>query len=444
MKEKEHQQAQREKTTATKATETVKKVRNMVRAMYHGAAEAKANGHYVAYTMVASQYDEILRAMDIVPIWTENYAGLCAAKRDAGRFIERSENEGYANVICGYVRIGLGFDAMRKELGEVPPDSPDGGMVMPDLILGSSYFCDPRYKWYQALGRYMDVPTYSIDVVAPPVTADINEVAGYYVAYQHEQLKGLTNFLEESTGTKLDHDRLWEVIKLSDQALQIWYEIDQLRKAVPSPMPSEDHYNAMVPYSMNCGTLEALEFYQELHAEVKNRVASKIGVIPAEEYRILMGRGLPPWHTMWIFNYFETLGAVFVIENAYRLWDPVQVPKHVKEPLEYIAWRSFLRNIQRYDKAKQRSGSPVLERILEYIDDYKIDGVVFFATRSCRATTIGQLHMKKMLRRYTDIPNTQLVSDMVDIRDHSDVEWKTQIDAFLETVAAFKSSNDGN
>src|SRR3990172_7895556 len=97
-----------QKTTSAKTTETVKKVRGMVKSMYRGAAEAKANGKCVAYGMVGSLFDEIIRAMDIVPIWTENYAGLCAAKRDAERFITNAENEGYSNVICGYVRTSLG------------------------------------------------------------------------------------------------------------------------------------------------------------------------------------------------------------------------------------------------------------------------------------------------------------------------------------------------
>ena len=68
------------KTTAVKGTESARKVRAMVKNIYRGANEAKAQGKKVAYFMVASQYDEILRAMDVVPIPTENYAGLCAAR----------------------------------------------------------------------------------------------------------------------------------------------------------------------------------------------------------------------------------------------------------------------------------------------------------------------------------------------------------------------------
>ena len=430
------------KTTAVKATQAAMKVRGIVKSMYTQAIEAKARSQPVAYAMVASQYDEIIRAMGVMPIWTENYAGLCAAKRDAERFLVKAEMEGYSNVLCSYARTGIGFDSLRRELGEIPPNSPDGGMAMPDVLLGSSAMCDPRYKWYQALGRYMNIPTYNIDVVTPPVDADLTEVADYYIKYQFEQLKGLVDFLERQTKNRLDKDRLWETIRLGDEVWRLWYEVDQLRQAIPAPMPSQDHFNVMVPAHFLCGTPEAVAFFQELYAEVRNRVENKIGVIEDEKYRLLYGGGLPPWHTMWMFNYFESFGAVFIIENVYRIYDPVEVPAKVKDPIEYIAWRSFLRQTQRFDKAKNRSGNPFVERLLEFIEDYKIDGVIFHACRSCRATSLGQVHAKNLLRKYTDIPSMQLISDMVDLRDYSEVQWKTQINAFVEAVAAHKARRE--
>ena len=422
------------KTTAVKGTDMARKVRGLVKNIYQSAHEAKAQGKKVAYMMVTSQYDEILRAMDIVPLPTENYAGLCAAKRDMDRFLLKAEEDGYSQVLCSYARIGLGFDSMRKELGGIPENSPDGGMPMPDMMLGSSAVCDPRFKWFQATRRYMEVPTHSIDVVGPPVQANLNAVRDYYIQYQKEQFQGLITFLEAQTGKKMDKERLWETIRLSDEAWRIWYEIDRMRVAIPSPMPSQDHFSIMVAAYYFCGTPVAVDFYQGLYDEVKYKVDNKIGVIPNEKYRILYGGGLPPWHTLWIFNYFESFGAVFVMENVYRGYDPVEVPSHVKDPVEYLAWRTFLRFTQLHAKAQANSGNPYVERLLGMIDDYKIDGVVFHACRSCRANTIGQVHRKNILSRYTDIPMMQLVSDMVDLRDYSEAQWKAQISTFMEAL----------
>jgi benzoyl-CoA reductase/2-hydroxyglutaryl-CoA dehydratase subunit BcrC/BadD/HgdB len=423
------------KTTAVKGTDMARKVRGLVKNIYKSAHEAKAEGKKVAYFMVASQYDEIVRAMDVVPLPTENYAGLCAAKRDMDRFLLKAEADGYSQVLCSYARIGLGFDSLRKELGSIPEGAPDGGMPVPDMMLGSSAVCDPRFKWYQAAGRYLQVPTYSIDVVAPPVYADLNAVRDHYIKYQKEQMQGLIAFLEAQTGRKMDKERLWETIRLSDKAWQLWYEIDRLRVAIPSPMPTQDHFSIMVAGHYYSGTQVAVDFYQGLYDEVKYKVENSIGVIPDEKYRILYGGGLPPWHTLWIFNYFESFGAVFVIENVYRGYDPVEVPSHVQDPVEYLAWRAYLRFTQRHEKARANSGNPIVERLLGMIKDYKIDGVVFHACRSCRATTVGQVHLKNILGQYTDIPMMQLASDMVDLRDYSEAQWKAQIGAFIEALA---------
>lgn len=431
------------KTTAVKATETARKVRGLVKQMYLGAQEAKAKGIPIAYCMVASQYDEIVRASGVGTVWTENYAGLCAAKRDAERFILKAEGDGYSNVLCGYARVGIGFEGLRRQFGGTPPNAPDGGMAAPDMLLGSSSVCDPRFKWYQAMGHYADIPIHNIDVVCPPIDARLPEVRDYYVKYQRGQFQNLVNFLEQQTKKKFDMDRLWEVIRISDETRRWWWDAYQLRKAVPCPMPSEDHFNTFVPAYFMMGTPEALNFYKELYQELKTRVENKVGVIPDEKYRIIWAGGLPPWHTMWTFNYFESQGAVFVIDTSYRPFDPVEVPSNIKDPLDYLAWRTILRAIYRYEKAYRHSGNADVELLLEMVEGYKGDGLVMHASRSCRATTIGQLYLKDMVQKYVPVPCLQLISDLIDVRDYSEAQWKMQIDAFVETVAASKRGRKG-
>ena len=122
----------------------------------------------------------------------------------------------------------------------------------------------------------------------------------------------------------------------------------------------------------------------------------------------------------------------------YRGYDPVEVPASVKDPVDYLAWRTFLRFTKWHEKAKANSGNVYIEKLLAMIEDYKVDGVVFHACRSCRANTIGQVHLKNILSGHTDIPMMQLVSDMVDIRDYSEAQWKAQIGAFIEALKAHK------
>jgi benzoyl-CoA reductase/2-hydroxyglutaryl-CoA dehydratase subunit BcrC/BadD/HgdB len=431
--------AEKEKTAAKKSIEVVKKVRGLVKKMYEDARREREEGCKVAYCMVGSGYDEILRAMKVQPIWTENYSALCAVKRQAERFILKAESEGFANDLCGYMRCGLGFDAMRGELGgAVPPDAPDGGMAMPDMLLGSSFGCEPRYKWYEAVKHYFPhVPLFNFDIVAPPVDADLGEVKNYYVKYQTEQFKELVKFLEKQTGKKMDITGLSEIIKYSESTMKAWYESYLLRAAIPCPMGSGDHFTAFVPAFFMLGTKEAMDFYYELYQELRYRVDNKMGVVSEEKYRLLWASGLPPWHTMWMFNYFEDKGAVFVRETsqAYYPWDPFEVPVSLDDPLRYLAYRSFLRLTHKYEEAKRnKSWHGVAELLMEFIRDYKLDGMVMHASKSCRTTTIGQIHLKDVIQGRMDIPALQLTSDIVDIRDFSEAEWKAKIDAFIEAL----------
>ncbi len=423
-----------EKTTARKSTLAAQKIRGIVRDMNRRAQEDQASGKLVAYTMAQSAPPEILRAMDIVPVWTENFAGLCSAKRQAEPYMVRAEAEGYSDVICGYARVGLGFDGLRHELGQIPEGAPDGGMPQPDLLLSSGFACDARYKWYQALGRYMQVPSYCIDYPAPPVHVDLGAIEDYYVSYLADQFRGLIAWLEDHAKRKIDLYKVDENFERSQEVFRLWYESDQLRKAVPCPMPSQDQFNIFVlPGFWPCEDV-TVQFLRDLCAELKERVENGVGVIPDERFRLLWAGGLPPWHSMWIFNYFEDRGAVFVIERMYREWDPVEIPPRITDPVEKLAYRHFRRSTQRYEQAQQNTGYPHVEFILEYIRDYKIDGMVMHAAKSCRIHSFGQLYRRKLILDNADIRSLQLQSDMVDLRDFSEAQWKLRIDTFLEVL----------
>ncbi|MHB1128203.1 MAG: 2-hydroxyacyl-CoA dehydratase subunit D [Bacillota bacterium] len=427
------------KTTAVKSTKTAAEVRTYVKRMYTRAHEAKAEGRPVAWVMFGV-HGPILRAMGITPVFTENYAGLCAAKRYEGVLIEKAESEGYSNQICGYVRTGLGFSALRKEGGKMPEGAPDGGMADPDMMIGCSLACDPRYKWYEATGHYSDTPCFNYDsVLYPNSFIDDQACKEYYIKYEVDQLHRLVAFLEEQTRTKMDWDRLRYTIKLQHDIHKMRYEVYQLRKATPAVMPTQDGLNTMVPHMFMPAEEESLEFYTRLRDEVKERVDNGVGVIEDEKHRILWAGGLPPWHSMYIFNYFESKGAVFPMETAYYPGEPYdEFDVDSDDPIEIEVRRSWERTWETLRRARKLGGNSNVQNALDFMKDYKIDGLVYHGTKSCRATTIGQIHEKNIINSHVKIPALFLESDIVDVRDFSEVQTKMKIDAFLETVEAFK------
>ncbi len=448
------------------ATKAASKVSSMVKAAIGKTVLAKKEGKVLAYAFIVSSYDEIIRAMDIVPVWTENYAGICGAKRDAERFLAKAESLNFSRSLCTYALCGLGFDQWREELGEMPPDPPWGGQARPDFMLSSSQnVCDPRRKWYQAAQQFMpDIPIYNAGFMWPYYEDDIEvrDVEDYYIKYNTNELRGLVAFLEKQTGRKMDWDRLMEIVDLSERTWTLIWETYELRRAIPTPMDTGDAMNTMVPMVFALGTQEGYDFFAELYQELKDKVARNEGVCPDEKYRLIWGGGLPPWFALSDFNYFHSKGAVFPVEITYRVVEPMyrlKIPD-TNDPLERIAWRNFRFYTYWYEKARKRPGSePDVERLIQYIEDYKIDGIVMHLAFSCRAvhlSLIWQLNqLKKIYKpiptlilgrddksrrlRPKELPSLILESDIVDMSSYSELGTRAMIDAFVETLESTKN-----
>ncbi|UCD08163.1 MAG: 2-hydroxyacyl-CoA dehydratase [Dehalococcoidales bacterium] len=438
-----------ERKQRTHATEAAGRAGRLSRELTIKAQQAKAEGKPVAYSFIVCAYDEIIHAMDVVPVWTENYAGVCAAKRDAQRFLEKAEAENFSRSLCTYALCDLGFDIWRAELGEMPPDAPWRGLVRPDMMLGSGQLvCDPRNKWYQAAQHYMpDVPVYEVGMPWPQYESDYDyrEVQDYYVEYIVEQLRGLIEFMEKHTGHKMDWDRLAEMVDITDKTWNLIWDTYELRKAKPCPMDTGDAMNTMVPIAFMMGTQEAYDFFLELNAELKQKIENGEGVIPNEKYRLLWGGGLPSWFALSDFNYFNSKGAVFPAETTYRSFENTRLfdidLTKISDPLEHIAWRWIKYWTFWYDAARKRSGShPDVERLIQYIEDYDIDGVVMHEAFSCRTWHPGLIWQLNQLKKiYRDIPSLVLEGDIVDIGSYSEADTHARIDAFIESLESVKS-----
>src|SRR5690606_20914995 len=62
--------------------------------------------------------------------------------------------------------------------------------------------------------------------------------------------------------------------------------------------------------------------------------------------------------------------------------------------------------------------------LLELIDPYKVDGIVFHGIKSCRTTSTGLSDTRRVLTDTRDIPSLFLESDMMDRRVVSEAQMK--------------------
>lgn len=436
-----------EKKGRAVATQAAAKIPKFVRGNLSATLKAKEEGKKVAYAFIADGQDEIMRAMDIVPAWGESFSGVCAAKRDAEKYLQKAESDNLSRSLCTYATCNIGFDMMREELGgQMPEGAPWGGMGRPDMMIGSAQLlCDPRFKWPQATQHYLqDVPVFVGSMYYPPFdpAMDHHDQERFYVKYATEELRNCVRFCEKVTGEKMDWDRLEAVVDLSDRTWNLFIETYELRKAIPTPMDTGDAMNTMVPLTFNLGTQEAYDFYLGLNAELKDRIERREGVADEESYRLLWGAGLPSWFALGDFQYFWGKGAVFPVEVTYRGCEKLErldLPK-TGDPLEHIAWRWVRYWTHWYDAARKRVGSiPKVERIIEYLEDYQCDGVVFHSAFSCRSWHAGIMHQAETLKRvYGDIPVLIMEGDIVDISSYNEVDTHNRIDAFIESLETHK------
>ncbi|MFC2039477.1 2-hydroxyacyl-CoA dehydratase subunit D, partial [Chloroflexota bacterium] len=404
--------------------------------------ERRLKGNKLAWCMVGLP-SELLEVFEVDAVWPENYSTACAAKQSAVDFIEVAESEGYSPDICSYARCSLGYLREEKRLGSVPPNAPQGGMPEPDMLIAPSLVCDVRLKWFQAIGtRFMNVPMHVMEIQGVPygVNVDDENIREHYVRLYVAGLEETVRFLENQTGKKLDNRRLSTAIANSQEAQRLFYEVHELRKGIPSPMPSEDYFACIVPQLYMLGTSFAVDFYRNLLEEVRQRVRSGIGVIPDEKCRLLWV-GLPPWFNMGIFNYLESAGAVSVMETCYYVGKPLQIDP--SDGLRALAERAWLRATEMQELGAEVCpenarpgygiGGAPLNLVTQFVREYKIDAVVMHLTMSCRVLSFGQAHVANELR-HQNVPVLTIESDMADPRSWADAEIKGRIHSLVEML----------
>jgi len=378
------------------------------------ALQAHSEGRWVAWCTAVAPPSEILYAMGIQPLFPENYACVVTVMKEARKMFDISEAHNISRDLCSYSRCVMG-----SVLGG---EAPFGGMEKPDVLISTKNVCVVYLKWWELMAHTLKRPLYVID--CPAIT---DKIEGYHVKHVDEQLRSLVLGLEEITGKSLDEEKLKEAVKLSSRSAELWRKVIEYRKAKPCPMGVTDSSAAMFPMVASAGTQEAVEYYERLLEEVSGRVKEGIGVLENEKFRLLLS-GIPYWHHLRMFNYLEEkYGAVFVHELYTATWGLASL--NPAKPFESLAYKMLL----------NPTNMPInwlKEWVSKLVKDFDVDGVVLLSSRSCKATSIGNLTIQKVLREEYGISSVVIEADHTDDRAYSEAEVNARLDAFMEMLGA--------
>lgn len=432
-----------EKKRAIRRLKSMYPLRAKVDEAYQKGVEAMKAGRPTAWSMVNWwEGDPILKAMDLEVVYPENYGTVCAASGIAESYLNRSDADGFPTHLCGYARNCIGYTARMMDLGEIPPEAPMGGMPKPVLLLSSSCICDARYKWFQSLGRYMDVPVWALEMPVPGVKELFME--GCYercIKIIVEHLREFVSFLERLLGKKMDWDKLDEVTRLTVELNRVWHEVNELRVAKPCPMHARDFWSAMPASLLLAGNpKETLELYRALYDEVKYAVDNHIGAVTAEEkYRLLFAE-LPPWHSLGFFDKLAERGWSFAFESwAYHPPLPIDLSK-VSDPLERIARFCFQYQTGYYEGALREGVyfGYFAYPYLEYARKYKCDGALLHPLITCRSASTSLPYVAEMLMQKAKVPSLTVEGDIVDLRLFDPADALSKAEPFEETMEHYR------
>lgn len=391
---------------------------------YYGELTASAEGSGVpaAYLLIGGNPVELLRALDILPVYPEVNALQLAVKKQSLAHIQAAEGMGYSTDNCAYVKadIGLYFAGRKTPFATIPE---------PSLLLCNYVGCNVYLHWFDHLAEYTKRPTFHLDI--PFIRNASGRPSSDDMAYVLRQLEQLIAVCEEIAGKRLDPQRLRRAVELSSQTGRLWSEIKHLTKSAPAPYDAYfDSVTMMAPLYCLRGTEEGLTFFQTARDEYAQMAADGKGPLEREDFRFVI-EGPPPWPYLRVFRDMFARWNAVAVASTYStvggLWefgfahDPDHPMESIAEHL--LTWNLTNRNfLQRYDQ------------IDRYLKEWNADALVIHSVKSCRLFSAGQGDMRDYFTQ-RGVPTLLVESDLEDPRYFSEAQMRTRIDAFFESLA---------
>ncbi|MBI2962916.1 MAG: 2-hydroxyacyl-CoA dehydratase [Deltaproteobacteria bacterium] len=402
----------------------------LFRDWYEQLTAASEQGKGAAYVFVMGSMAEILRVFDLETVFPEINALQTAVRRVAHEYLNQAEEYGYSPDVCGYVKADVGIQLRGGE-------HPMGRIPRPTLAVLTNA-CNTYIKWGEIWERLYGTPVFTLDVPSSrsgrhlmvPGTAAFEDDRRYV----EQQIRELIALCERVTGRKFDVDRCREVLRLTNEMSRSWKRVLELNRAVPAP------FDALSDGTVYLGVLNALRgtpegsrYFHDLVEEMEYKVANRIGTLHEETYRLVF-LGVPCYP---IFRRFQELfaewGGVFVA-SAYLGFAGgglhLGFQYDLDRPIESLA-EGVLRSV-----GGVMDGVLFQDRMLvEMLDEYRADGMVYHPIKSCRTVSTGLADSRRWLAQQRDVLSLFIESDMMDKRVVSEAQLKNRIDAFFEGLA---------
>jgi benzoyl-CoA reductase/2-hydroxyglutaryl-CoA dehydratase subunit BcrC/BadD/HgdB len=251
--------------------------------------------------------------------------------------------------------------------------------------------------------------------------------ASQYVA---KQLREMVKFIEERTGRKFDYDALSQNMAYVKRASELRLEGMELCKNTPAPATFWDWIASIAPINFLPATPKIVDYFTDVLAEIKQRVATGESAVPHEKYRLFFD-GMMNWNRLgWLAEKFARYDAA-VIAGRYThmaFWQEPQLID-VDDP--------FLGMAQNYLICPNNHGARMLTgEVLKLCEKFAIDGMVFHVSRTCRAFTNPQNLFADAAHKRLGIQTAMFEGDVTDDSFYKDEMLNSRVEAMFEAIDA--------
>ncbi len=386
-----------------------------------------------AYVFVVGSMTEVLRSFGIHAVFPEVNGLQAAIRHLADDYIAQGEDYGFSADVCAYVKADVGLQLRGG-------DHPLGKIPKPSLAVYTNA-CNTYLKWAEIWERMYNVPSITIDVpgsrAAGRLTWNGHVDFENDLKYVRGQVDEFITVCEQVTGKKFDIDLLRENMHHSNVMLERYQRLVELNKAVPAP------YNAVTDGTVYLGVVNAFrgrpegaKYFADLVQEMEYKIANGIGTIAEEKYRLIFV-GVPCYPIFRRFNdMFTEWGGAFV--GSSYMWFAsaganTGFQYDLDHPLESLAEGLLVTARDAMDSMFHSN-----KNVVDAIEPYGIDGVVYHPIKSCRTVSAGLADNRRAVSQETGAATLFIESDHMDKRVVSEAQLKNRIDAFFEGLASRK------
>ena len=361
---------------------------------YQRATENKNNGKPVAY-ITATFPVEIARVFepDISIVYPENHAVNLIVNGMAKEMAEIAEaQQAIDKMGCSYELVNTGYlletcfskSSNKSEKFKSVPHLP-----APDILLSCNNQCEIVAEWFQNLSSMFGKIPFKVINVGNRYDGVIDKTR---IQFVRKQIEDVILMLESKTKTKIEKDKLIEISKKSNKATRLWRKYLDFGTNIPSPMTVFDGFYHMAPIVSERGKQVAVDYYQQLVEETKEKIETETSAVEPETHRLLWDN-LATWFNFGKLKRYMALKGIAVAGSTYLdVW---------KNELDTSGYDNLLNSIAK-SYCSMYTNLTMEQRIAlwkEMVVKYTAEGILFHNNKSCHTFSRLQGQLADALKK---------------------------------------------